>query len=107
MAPLADTTVLVSGASGYIGAHVVKTLLDRGYSVRGTVRSTSNKSKIAYLQVRLVHEVFLYPRTNGRVLYSRVAQKLHQRIIVAQPATHAASPHCILSNTCAIRRRGG
>lgn len=51
MALLADTTVLVSGASGYIGAHVVKTLLDRGYSVRGTVRSTSNKNKIRYLQV--------------------------------------------------------
>lgn len=51
MALLADTTVLVSGASGYIGAHVVKTLLDRGYNVRGTVRSMSNKSKIEYLQV--------------------------------------------------------
>lgn len=54
MALLADTTVLVSGASGYIGAHVVKTLLDRGYSVRGTVRSTSNKNKIGYLQVSSV-----------------------------------------------------
>lgn len=51
MTGLAGTTVLVSGASGYVGAHVVKTLLDRGYSVRGTVRSTSNKTKIAHLQV--------------------------------------------------------
>ncbi|KAH7884064.1 hypothetical protein F5I97DRAFT_1646596 [Phlebopus sp. FC_14] len=31
--------VLVSGASGYIAIWVVKTLLQRGYSVRGTVRS--------------------------------------------------------------------
>lgn len=33
--------VLVTGANGYIAVWVVKTLLDRGYSVRGTVRSES------------------------------------------------------------------
>ncbi|KAK0460538.1 D-lactaldehyde dehydrogenase [Desarmillaria tabescens] len=31
--------VLVSGASGYIAAWIVRTLLERGYTVRGTVRS--------------------------------------------------------------------
>ncbi|KAL6809794.1 hypothetical protein V8C40DRAFT_278576 [Trichoderma camerunense] len=30
--------ILVTGASGYIGAHVTKQLLHRGYKVRGTVR---------------------------------------------------------------------
>src|ERR1700744_5591733 len=38
--------VLVSGASGYIAAWVVKRLLEEGYAVRGTVRS---KSKGEYL----------------------------------------------------------
>ncbi|KIJ56201.1 hypothetical protein M422DRAFT_219369 [Sphaerobolus stellatus SS14] len=33
--------VLVTGASGFIAAWVVKTLLDQGFSVRGTVRSAS------------------------------------------------------------------
>ena len=33
--------VLVTGASGYIAGVTVKTLLDRGFSVRGTVRSES------------------------------------------------------------------
>lgn len=47
----ADTIVLVTGASGYLGSHVVKSLLARGYNVRGTVRSTSNKAKIGHLQV--------------------------------------------------------
>lgn len=51
MALASDTTVLVSGASGYVGAHVVENLLNRGYIVRGTVRSTSNKEKISHLQV--------------------------------------------------------
>ncbi|KAK0205610.1 D-lactaldehyde dehydrogenase [Desarmillaria ectypa] len=31
--------VLVSGANGYIAAWIVRTLLERGYAVRGTVRS--------------------------------------------------------------------
>lgn len=37
----APAKVLVTGASGFLGAHVVKALLDRGFAVRGTVRSTS------------------------------------------------------------------
>lgn len=38
--------VLVSGANGYIAAWVVRTLLEKGYAVRGTVRSAQ---KGAYL----------------------------------------------------------
>ena len=33
--------VLVSGATGYIAAWVVQNLLERGYAVRGTVRSVA------------------------------------------------------------------
>ena len=33
--------VLVTGANGYIAVWVVKYLLEKGYSVRGTVRSES------------------------------------------------------------------
>ncbi|CAE6401041.1 unnamed protein product [Rhizoctonia solani] len=36
----APATVLVTGASGFIAVWVVKTFLEAGYSVRGTVRST-------------------------------------------------------------------
>jgi nucleoside-diphosphate-sugar epimerase len=39
-------TVLVTGATGYIGSHVVEELLAAGYKVRGTSRS---KDKAAYL----------------------------------------------------------
>ncbi|KAL3457167.1 NAD(P)-binding protein [Aspergillus heterothallicus] len=38
--------VLLTGASGFVGAHILKTLLDRGYSVTATVRSSDKGDKI-------------------------------------------------------------
>jgi GDP-D-mannose dehydratase len=35
--------------SGYVGTEVTKQLLEKGYTVRATVRSTSNKDKVAHL----------------------------------------------------------
>jgi nucleoside-diphosphate-sugar epimerase len=45
-----NTRVLVTGASGYLGIHCVKQLLDAGYIVRGTVRSLSNPKKVEPLR---------------------------------------------------------
>lgn len=42
----ASPTVLLTGASGFLAAHVGQQLLERGYKVRGTVRS---KAKGEYL----------------------------------------------------------
>jgi nucleoside-diphosphate-sugar epimerase len=41
--------VTVTGASGYVGAHVVRTLLERGYNVRGCVTDPGNPGKTAHL----------------------------------------------------------
>lgn len=41
--------VLVTGASGYIAGYVIKDLLEKGYKVRGTVRSVANLKKYEHL----------------------------------------------------------
>lgn len=46
---MADT-VVVTGASGFIATEVCKQLLEKGYIVRGTVRSTSDAKKVAHLK---------------------------------------------------------
>ena len=43
--------VLVTGASGYVGTHLVKQLLEQGrFRVRGTVRNLSNEKKVKPLR---------------------------------------------------------
>nr|BAH24302.1 dihydroflavonol 4-reductase [Rosa hybrid cultivar] len=42
-------SVCVTGASGFIGSWLVMRLLDRGYTVRATVRDPANKKKVNHL----------------------------------------------------------
>ncbi|KAL4477994.1 hypothetical protein ABPG72_013402 [Tetrahymena utriculariae] len=41
--------VLLTGASGYLAGHVLNVLLERGYKVRGTVRSLQNPKKVDHI----------------------------------------------------------
>jgi dihydroflavonol-4-reductase len=43
--------VLVTGAAGYVGSHVIKALLQEGYAVRGSVRDPNDPAKTAHLRV--------------------------------------------------------
>ncbi len=45
-----DKPILVTGASGYIASWIVNKLLDKGYTVHGTVRDLKREDKIAHLQ---------------------------------------------------------
>ena len=42
----AGETVLVTGASGFVAAHVLNEFLEHGYRVRGTVRSEETADKV-------------------------------------------------------------
>jgi len=46
---VAGKTVAVTGASGYVAGEVIKQLLEKGYSVRGTVRSIKDETKVKHL----------------------------------------------------------
>ena len=41
-----DQLILLTGASGFVAAHVLNSLLQHGYSVRGTVRSEATADKV-------------------------------------------------------------
>ena len=45
-----NDVILVTGASGYIACWIVKQLLEKGYRVRGTVRSLKDEKKVAPLR---------------------------------------------------------
>ncbi|CAM6103756.1 unnamed protein product [Calypogeia fissa] len=46
---MAGKTVAVTGATGFIASLIVKDLLERGYTVRGTVRKPDDTSKVGFL----------------------------------------------------------
>jgi uncharacterized protein YbjT (DUF2867 family) len=50
MATAGKGVVLVTGASGFIAGSVVQLLLERGYKVRGTVRSLADETKVSHLR---------------------------------------------------------
>jgi uncharacterized protein YbjT (DUF2867 family) len=50
MATADKGVVLVTGASGFIAGSVVQLLLERGYKVRGTVRSLADETKVSHLR---------------------------------------------------------
>lgn len=50
MAGSGEKAVVVTGGSGFVGSHLVRRLLERGYEVRTTVRNIANPAKVRPLR---------------------------------------------------------
>lgn len=46
----AAPVVVVTGATGFVASELVKQLLEKGYTVRGTVRSLQSKDMVQHLE---------------------------------------------------------
>ena len=47
---MAGECVVVTGASGYIGSHIVANLLLKGKKVRATVRDSQDQERVLHLK---------------------------------------------------------
>ncbi|MBX3035549.1 MAG: aldehyde reductase [Anaerolineales bacterium] len=54
--PITNSPILVTGASGFIAIHTIAQLLEKGYKVRGTVRSTKKEAEVRETVSRLVQK---------------------------------------------------
>ncbi|KAF8531210.1 hypothetical protein JB92DRAFT_3080995 [Gautieria morchelliformis] len=77
------TRILVTGASGFIGAHVVNHLLQAGYAVRGTCRST----RLDKLQKRCID-----PNFEAVVVDDFITGDLTSSLKGVNGVVHVASP---------------
>jgi NADH dehydrogenase len=98
-------TILVTGASGFIGSHAVRHLLQRGHAVRGLVRATSNRERLASLNVQViegnvedietlrraaqgvevvVHTVGIIAETSGKTFAQTVLAGTRNLVVVAK-----------------------
>lgn len=88
----ADKPVCVTGATGYVAAYILRDLLAKGYSVRGTVRSLNNDAKIAPLRqlplantsLQLV-EADMYEHGNFREILSGCSALIHTATPIYYP----------------------
>ncbi|MDD9935704.1 MAG: NAD-dependent epimerase/dehydratase family protein [Myxococcales bacterium] len=63
-----ERPALVAGASGFVGGHITRLLVERGRAVRVLVRTTSNTEGLAGLPVEVFHGDVLDPPTLHRAM---------------------------------------
>lgn len=86
-----DGCVVLTGATGFVAGHVAEVLLERGYTVRGTVRDPQNKAKIKHLEAlddRLPGSMSFHAADlNAEDPFTEVTKGCVAMLHVASPAT--------------------
>ncbi|KAG7660871.1 uncharacterized protein J8A68_005546 [[Candida] subhashii] len=88
MSSTTSTTVFVSGATGFIAQHVVKQLLEKGYSVVGSVRSAAKGESLKKLTKSDKFSYEVVPELSDEGAFDQ-ALKNHPEVTVF---LHTASP---------------
>lgn len=79
---LAPAKALVTGSNGYVGTWLVHTLLEHGYSVRGTVRTTA-KGDALKASLGLLATKFEYSIVDD-VLKVCFSQRMNELLVVVR-----------------------
>lgn len=89
------TSVFVSGASGYIGQHIVKQLIEKGYNVVGSVVSVE-KGEILTQIIGPLHFTYeIVPDGSAKAAFAEELQR-HREV---RYFIHSATPYTFNSNT--------
>jgi dihydroflavonol-4-reductase len=103
-------TVLVTGANGHLGAHLVRLLLREGYSVRAFVRDTGNITAIAHLDIDLRNGDVLEPSSLRKAMHgceavfhlaapTRIVRGLRESIVAGTRNVISSAAAC---GVCAV-----
>ena len=98
MAPLApslsETIILITGINSYIGSHVGVLLLSQGYTVRGTSRSASAKTRLTsgpYAPYISTYQHTLVPDITTPSAFDTAVAGVHAIVHVASPVDFTLS----------------
>lgn len=71
MSAPSEQTLVVTGANGFLAQHIIQQALDRGYNVRGTVRSVSSAGKVRsiFADYSSQFSVAIVPELSKKELY--------------------------------------
>ena len=90
-----NSRVLVTGVTGFVGAHVARQLLLHGYKVRGTVRNAADEAKLTKLRQEILGtDLFSGPPPELEFVEADLLKKETWPAAVAgcQYICHVASP---------------
>jgi len=92
-----ESIVCITGASGFIASYIVKYLLEKGYTVRGTVRNPTDESKVSHLR-QIAEECGASERLHFFSGDLNVEGSFDEAIDGSHYVMHTASPYVLTVN---------